>query len=336
MRWLLLLIPGICLAQSVPNTPPPISSGLIWTPAQWTNAWQNKTDYPAPCSAMPAFSGAMISSAGSCVTAFGPTLNAQFVNGFYNPCYGRTYCEDTFRNLESITCTQSGSSVIVALAESLPSSYANTGAYGVFGGCGPLGALNVRGGITATGGNGNYLPGDFATVTGGTPTYSVSLSGSSIAGASGILTVGSASGTILLGMVVTGGTTAPVTFITNFITGTGGAGTYQTNASSGSTPTTATSIAVFEVMQTSPFAAAVVAAGFYSTQPGTTQAATTSAAGSGATFSPGWGNWPLYGPVTATGVGTVTISGFCTSCGPAGTNWIAIGHDDVRPASPTA
>ncbi len=229
MRWLLLLIPGICLAQSVPNTPPPISSGLIWTPAQWTNAWQNKTDYPAPCSAMPAFSGAMISSAGSCVTAFGPTLNAQFVNGFYNPCYGRTYCEDTFRNLESITCTQNGSSVIVALAESLPSSYANTGAYGVFGGCGPLGALNVRGGITATGGNGNYLPGDFATVTGGTPTYSVSLSGSSIDGASGILTVGSASGTILLGMVVTGGTTAPVTFITNFITGTGGAGTYQTN-----------------------------------------------------------------------------------------------------------
>lgn len=40
---LALSAPACVLAQSVLT---PISQGLVWTPAQWTTAWQRKTDYP--------------------------------------------------------------------------------------------------------------------------------------------------------------------------------------------------------------------------------------------------------------------------------------------------
>src|SRR5208282_2012127 len=99
------------------------------------------------------------------------------------------------------------------------------------------------------------------------------------------------------------------------------------------TPTTATPLAVFEVLQTTPFAAAVVASGAYSVVPGTTQAATTSVAGTGATFTPPYGNLPLYGNVTGIGTsganGTVTIDQVCIACGAAGTQWWAIAHDNA-------
>jgi hypothetical protein len=44
-KLLLLLLPTLALAQSVPNGGV-ITLGQVWTPAQWNTAWQSKVDYP--------------------------------------------------------------------------------------------------------------------------------------------------------------------------------------------------------------------------------------------------------------------------------------------------
>lgn len=69
---LALLLPALSLSQSVPNGT--ITQGQVWSAAQWNAAWQSKTDYPAPCSAMPSFTGAFTSS--------GCVLSGVLANGY--------------------------------------------------------------------------------------------------------------------------------------------------------------------------------------------------------------------------------------------------------------
>jgi len=72
-RLLLLLLPIAAFAQSVPNGT--ITQGEVWTPAQWNNAWSSKTDYPAPCAALPPLTGAITST--GCATTFSNGVNLQ-------------------------------------------------------------------------------------------------------------------------------------------------------------------------------------------------------------------------------------------------------------------
>src|SRR5208282_2838584 len=104
---------------------------------------------------------------------------------------------------------------------------------GLIGGCGYLGAQASVGGSPApngilTGGAPlGYAPGDFVTVSGGTPAPAVTFNGA--ISATGILTVNSApSGQLVLGQVITGAGVGNVIFLQNLLTGYQNGSTWQT------------------------------------------------------------------------------------------------------------
>jgi hypothetical protein len=234
-----------------------------------------------------------------------------------NVCNQGTPCNaDTLWVNETVSCTGSPATV-GGMSENLSlSPYGNGSAYATVTGCGPAAAENVVGGQTPIAAGTGYVAttaaspisgSDLVVIAGGTPVNGATFN-AQIVGATGIMTINSFSaGTqVYLGEVLTwsGGPNAVI--IRDFISGTGGTGTYQTTYS-GSDVTaqsfTGTNRAVIRVLTVSAggiTAFGVVGGGQYSTAPGAAAAQlVTSGSGSGATFTLTYIGLPLTGQVAS-------------------------------------
>jgi len=172
-----------------------------------------------------------------------------------SPCYGDTM----WVNETALTCTGSPATVagISSNGENLTLS-PYVGAQAVVTGCGPAAAQNTAGGITvATQGTGYASSpnptgtADYIVVAGGTPMAGPSFTG--VLSSTGVLTVSGIAGSLVLGSVINGTSVGNGIIIRDFISGTGGNGTYQTTyagAGVSSEAMTGTNQTVIRVMAT--------------------------------------------------------------------------------------
>lgn len=269
--------------------------------------------------------------------------------GAINICNQGVICNaDTLWVNESISCSGSPA-VITGMVDTLSlSPYGDGKAYATVTGCGPASAINVvQTGVTVAGGGSGYaasvapVAGDYIVISGGTPVSSSQYTGT-IDHTTGILTVTAwTSGPpIVPGQVLTwsGQGATNITFIQDFISGTGGVGTYLTTYNNGSdlgstafTGTDNTVIRVLTVSGGAVVTAGVVAGGQYTSPPAANQGqGSTSGSGVGATFTLTYIGLPISGKVAkvsahgftfVTGVNSVTTVSSTQE-------QISIGHPD--------
>ena len=238
------------------------------------------------------------------------------------PCYGDTM----WVNESSMSCQGLSGAGTTAVISGMTSNGENltlspyVGAQAVVTGCGPAAATNSVGGITVAGGGTGYasspapVAGDYIVVGGGTAVNGSTFTG--VLASGGIITVTGITGQLYLGTVITGSGVPTGVIIQDFISGTGGNGTYQTTYTGGgigSESMTGTNRTVIRVQTQSTgviTAASIVAGGQYSTPPSAPQSQSgtgggTSGSGSGATFTLTYAGLPINGQIAS-----VTTSGF--------------------------